>query len=295
MPPAAPPVSLGSPRFRTLDHGGLLITDAWFPPHLVLQTHVHDRTVLAVTLAGRWDSVMDRRPRVSQAGMVLTEPAGENHANHFAGAGAHIVVMQPDPSRIDALAESGRFLERVNHFTAPGALSLARRLSIEIRYPDSATPLAVEGLGLELLAAAARATDSQRRSRPPLWLTRVVDLVHADVLRRFTIGELAAVASVHPAHLAREFRRHRHMSIASYLRRLRLDWATEQLVGSERSAADIAAAAGFADQSHFTRAFRRHTGLPPHGFRRAHGAAACGGGSSKFKVRSSKGRGPFEL
>ena len=101
-------------------------------------------------------------------------------------------------------------------------------------------------------------------------LRRVVDLVHADFLRRFTIAELAAVASVHPAHLAREFRRHHHLSIAAYLRRLRLDWATEQLVGSDRSTADIAAAAGFADQSHFTRAFRRHTGLPPLGFRRAH-------------------------
>ncbi len=265
-----PPVSLGSPRFRTLDHGGLLITDAWFPPNLVLQTHVHDRTVLAVTLSGSWDSVIDRRPRISQAGMVLTEPAGENHANHFAGGGAHVLIMQPDPARIDALADSGRFLERINLFPAPTALALARRLSIEMQYRDSATPLAVEGLGLELLAAAARASGGHRRSLPPLWLKRVVDLVHADFLRRFTIGELAAVASVHPAHLAREFRRHHHMSIATYLRRLRLDWATEQLVGTDRSAADIAAAAGFADQSHFTRAFRRHTGQPPHGFRRAH-------------------------
>ena len=266
----SPPVSLGSPRFRTLELGGLLITDAWFPPGLVLKPHTHDRTVLAVTLAGSWDSVMDRRPRVSQVGMVLTEPAGESHANHFGGGGARVLVMQPDPARIDALADSGRFLERVNHFPAASALGLARRLSVELQYPDSVTPLAVEGLGLELLAAAARSSNGHRRSPPPLWLRRVVDLVHTDVLHRFTVAELAAVAAVHPAHLAREFRRRHRMSIATYLRRLRLDWATEQLVDSDRSAADIAAAAGFADQSHFTRAFRRHTGLPPHGFRQAH-------------------------
>jgi AraC family transcriptional regulator len=251
--------------------GGLLITDAWFPPDLVLKPHTHDRTVLAVTLAGSWDSVIDRRPRVSEVGMVLTEPAGESHANHFAGGGARVLVMQPDPARIEALADSGRFLERVNHFPAATALGLARRLSIEMQYQDSATPLAVEGLGLELLVAAARVCEGRRRSRQPQWLRRVVDLVHTDFLHRFTLAELAAIASVHPAHLAREFRRHHHMSISSYLRRLRLDWASEQLVSSERSAADIAAAAGFADQSHFTRAFRRHTGLPPHGFRQAHG------------------------
>ena len=264
------PVSLGSPRFRTLDQGGLIVTDMWFPPHLVLEAHTHERTVLAVTLAGTWDSVMDRRPRVSQVGMVLTEPAGERHANHFDAGGAHVLVIQPDPARIDADAAPGRFLERINQLRLTEALGIARRISVELEFQDSATPLAVEGLGLELLATAARVSERHRQSQPPLWLRRVADVLHARFLCRLTLADLAAVAGVHPAHLAREFRKHHRMSIAGFVRRLRLEWCAEQLIGSERSLAEIAGDAGFADQSHFTRAFRRHSGLPPHRFRRAH-------------------------
>jgi AraC family transcriptional regulator len=269
----APPVSLGSPRFRTAIQGGLLVTDAWFPPNLVLPFHLHDRTVLAVTLAGRWDSVLDRRPHVSTAGMVLTEPAGERHANHFAATGAHVVVIQPDPARVDDLMPATRFLSRVNHFSAPEALRLARRLSAEIRFPDSATPLAIEGLGCEILAAASREvvrTAGSGRSPSPIWLRRVLDRVHSTYLERLTLRDLATVASVHPAHLAREFRHHYRVSLPTYVRRLRLDWAADRLMRSDLSIAEIAAAAGFADQSHFTRAFHHELGLPPRRFRQAH-------------------------
>ena len=64
----ADPVSFGSTRFLTVDHGGFLVTDAWFSPNLVLQPHLHDRTILAITLSGVWDSLLDRTPRLNRAG-----------------------------------------------------------------------------------------------------------------------------------------------------------------------------------------------------------------------------------
>jgi AraC family transcriptional regulator len=47
---------------------------------------------------------------------------------------------------------------------------------------------------------------------------------------------------------------------------LRLEWAAARL-SEERSLAQIALEAGFADQSHFTRAFRRHFGVTPGRYR----------------------------
>jgi transcriptional regulator GlxA family with amidase domain len=64
------------------------------------------------------------------------------------------------------------------------------------------------------------------------------------------------------------FRRHYGVSIATYLRRLRLDRAAAKLAGSDAPVARIAAEEGFADQSHFTRAFTCHTGVTPARYRR---------------------------
>jgi AraC family transcriptional regulator len=85
------------------------------------------------------------------------------------------------------------------------------------------------------------------------------------------LQQVATEAGVHPAHLARVFRRHHRCTIGSYLRRLRLDAACRQLVSGERPLADIALAAGFADQSHFSRLFRAATGVTPTHYRRSRG------------------------
>jgi transcriptional regulator GlxA family with amidase domain len=58
------------------------------------------------------------------------------------------------------------------------------------------------------------------------------------------------------------------MTLGSYVRGLRLDWVAASLLGSEEGLASLALAAGFADQSHLTRAFKRHTGLTPQAYRR---------------------------
>jgi AraC family transcriptional regulator len=57
--------------------------------------------------------------------------------------------------------------------------------------------------------------------------------------------------------------------MGEYLRRLRIGRAARQLAESETPLAEIALAAGFADQSHFSNVFRRQTGMSPSSFRRS--------------------------
>jgi AraC family transcriptional regulator len=68
--------------------------------------------------------------------------------------------------------------------------------------------------------------------------------------------------------LARTFRRTFGCTVGEYLRRLRIERAAEQLVSGDLPLAEIALAAGFADQSHFSNVFRRRTGVSPSAFRR---------------------------
>jgi AraC family transcriptional regulator len=96
---------------------------------------------------------------------------------------------------------------------------------------------------------------------------RVEELLREGFRERLTLDRLAAEAGVHPAHVARVFRRVRGRSIADYRRELRVQAACSSLADPETTLADVAAATGFADQSHFTRVFKKVTGMTPAAFR----------------------------
>jgi len=274
MTVGAVPVSMGSPRFGTWDAGSALVTLLSFPGRAVLAPHTHERATLAVILAGGFELVLTRRagsglPLACPAGTILTQPAGERHVNRFGAEGARGVVLQPN---LDAAALPGdclRFLETVNHFRDGSIAAAARRLEGEVVSPDGVTPLVVESLVLEMLATASRRRLSSPLDpgRAPRWLATATDYVHDRFRETVRIGEVAAVAGVHPAHLAAVFRRFHRLSVGAYVRRLRVDWAAERLSNTGIPIAVIAAEAGFADQAHLTRWFVRMTGRSPAEFR----------------------------
>jgi AraC family transcriptional regulator len=268
MPRRLEPVHLGSPQFVTREQGPFLLTDAWFPPGLRLPPHEHDRPVVAITLAGGWNSVMRRRSYDCMSASVLIEPAGERHGNQFGSAGGRVVILQPDLNARDSFECAARAFEVPRSSRVAAAPLLAHRLRHELHASDALAPIAVEALCLELLATAGRAASRGDRV-PPAWYARTIDYLHAHAREPMTLAQVAHAAGVHPAHLAREFRRHARTSVAAYVRSLRVEWAAGELARSDRPIAEIAAAAGFADQSHLTRIFRRHIGRTPHAFRTA--------------------------
>ncbi len=128
--------------------------------------------------------------------------------------------------------------------------------------------LALEGITLELLAAASRTPAASGERLPaPRWLRRVRDLLHDSPGTPLRFSDLARKAGVSPTHLARAFRRHFGATPGEYLRRLRVEEAARAIEHGERSLARIAADCGFVDQSHLGRAFRKEKGTTPARYR----------------------------
>lgn len=262
------PVTLGSPRFNRRDVGSLRVTEALFPPRAEIPLHAHERPILAVILDGSWDEAIGGRVHNCLPGCVLIEPAEEKHTNRFHDAGARVLVIEPDPTRQELFEPCTRLLLDAGCFDDWGVASLARRVATEISNPDDLSGLAIEGLTLEMLVYAARRGTRHPNGRgTPAWLRQVRDRLHAEFRHPPRLSELAETAGVHPMHMARAFRHLTGMSVGTYVRGLRLDWSARELANACTPLAEIAHRAGFADQSHFTREFRRYTGLTPRLYR----------------------------
>jgi AraC family transcriptional regulator len=259
---------MGSPVFHSLSLDGFDVVEAWFAPGDHLPRHTHDRACVAVMLDGSFDLRIAGHCLHCPPATVFTEPVAETHANRIGPAGARVVVIQPDPDRIEMHRPFAGFLDRVTHRHDAGVAAQAARLASELNASDDVAPLAAEGLVLEMLVGLARAGRTELR-RPPPWLLRAQELLHERFAEPLRTADIAREVAMHPAHLARVFRQCFRMSMGAYVRRLRLEWVARELAGSDASLAGLALAAGFADQSHFTRAFKRYSGLTPSAYRRS--------------------------
>lgn len=262
---------MGSPRFRTAATSGCAVTDAWFPPRAVLEPHTHERTIFAVMLDGSFESVIGQRRLECTPAAVWTEPREERHANYIGRAGARVLVMQPDPARIDLFGQFGPLTDEVHLLRHAGIAADARRVLAELDIADELSPIAIDSLVLTMMITASRhGLDGRRRHHRalPPWLARAQEILHAQFRARVQLADVAAAVGVQPPHLAHAFRRYFRTTVGEYLRLLRLDWAVEQIATTEAPLAEIALAAGYSDQSHFTRECRRARGFSPGEYRR---------------------------
>jgi len=115
-----------------------------------------------------------------------------------------------------------------------------------------------------MLGIALRLVDRDRPQRA--WVGDVKRLLREGYAGRISLAALGARIGIHPASLSRGFRMDEGVTVGDYLSRVRVQQACRQMTASA-TLAEVAAACGFADQSHLTRVFKSITGSPPGVFR----------------------------
>jgi AraC family transcriptional regulator len=246
------------------DVNGFTLSELRFPPGYVQVAFDPELPYLAFVLDGSLEKSFRRRTMRLDRASGVTMPAGAWHSARFGAEGARIAIVQPR----DASGPVAQCLDRLVELRGRSLSWLAWRLAGELRASDTAAPMAAEGFALELLAATTRETRLERHAgRPQAWLRSAEELLHARRGDRIGLTELADTVGVHPTHLARVFRNHYGISVGEYGRCVRLAWAATELAGCDTSVATIALQAGFADQSHFTRVFKRYVGVTPARYR----------------------------
>lgn len=249
---------------------GFVVREIAHEPGRVLPAHAHAHAALGVVLSGGFTETLGSLTFEAGAWDAVVRPAGAVHSDRIRHSGCRVLVVEVRPDALRRLRALAGILTRLGVFGGAAVAASASRLYAEFKSGDALSEVALPGLCLELLAEVGRRERGAAPSREPLWMAQARAIAGEELAGKLGLSAIARRVGVHPVHLARAFRERHGTTWGAYVRRLRVEEASRRLVETDRPLAEIASVAGFSDPSHFGRLFRRHTGMTPSQFRKAH-------------------------
>jgi len=244
-----------------------------FPCHEPL--HDHDCWEIMIALDGSgWCDVAGRRYPV-EPGMVFLVSPGKTHeyqiplgtlifnimfsADIFSGEGRSLLFEMAEKCAVRCPADE---LERFRG----SLLRLDRELDEQRRGYECLSAAVLTELLVEMARGRWELTDSA--SSAPDELNAAIDYLRRHYRERITLAQLGTFLNRNPAYVGQFFKHHTYQTVNAYIQKLRVTEGQRLLETTDRSVARIADEIGFFDAAHFSRAFRRISGMTPNMWRR---------------------------
>jgi len=231
--------------------------------------HFHTSPAIGVVDSGAMSTYCQGATHILPIGTVFLLNPGEVHAPKSAtenGWGLRVIYLEQEFFR--SRSEDFRFgsPQFVKPFVQDAALA-ASLLKLHRKLEGDADPLNIENdladvftfLGeghVREQANGSAIRDEQNK------ILRVKDYLHCFYWKSISVEDLAEIAQLSRFHLMRTFRREIGLSLHAYWTQIRIE-AAKELLSKGASIVDVASDIGFTDQSHFTRHFKRITGVTP--------------------------------
>lgn len=217
-----------------------------YPPGLVQSKHEHGHAHLSFLLVGSFAEQGDTGEATPIGARHSFKPVGASHAVDYGRYGALIlsVELRDTPERLQA-----------TRGWRPSDLRVSEQARLVLA--GVADPA-------DAVVALLASTDPCEATSPnaaPLWLRRSVGHLMDDPTA--DIGAVAADAGVHRVHLSRECQRHFGLSPTHIRLHAKLNRALHLMIDQGARPCEAAVGAGFADQSHWTRASQAMAGISP--------------------------------
>jgi AraC family transcriptional regulator len=249
--------------------GDLVLAEVVYAAGQRIPRHVHPHARFVLVKEGSLTELRAGESRTFGSSTLLFRAAEEPHAYVVSKSGATCLVADVDDGWFVRARQHAELLTQSTSFRGGFILHLAHRLYGEFRLRDEVSRLMIESLMLGILAEASRSVARQADRPAPDWLVHARAVVDRHFAESLPLAAVARRVGVHPVHLARSFRRVYQTTFGAYVRQTRIEFARMALAAPDASLSAIAAAAGFCDQSHFSRCFKRYTGLTPAEYRLA--------------------------
>jgi AraC-like DNA-binding protein len=232
--------------------------------------HSHEQFGFGLIERGAQRSMSGRGVVEAEAGDLITVNPGEVHDGAPLGAaGRAWRMLYLDPALIaETACDANEGKTRTCEFVRPVLRNDALTNAFRTLYGALTAPQGAEA-GLRRDEALALLVDRLIRERPleplpavPATIRHAQELLDDNPTVPVTLAELARASGLSRFQVVRGFSRAFGLTPHAYLVQRRIDLA-RQLIARGAALSDVAAASGFADQSHMTRHFVRRFGFPP--------------------------------
>lgn len=226
---------------RVVDLGGARVPE-----------HAHDWPVLSIFVLGGYLNQTEFGPRVIDGPSAVLYRAGSVHLNTALSAGFEQIEIEFDPDWLGRISVPST---AVSHWIGGHAGFMARSLA---QYCSGAIDAA------SMRAAICQFMRKVRSAREPAlapWVDVVSQRLREDTsLKAY---ELARKVGLHPSWLGSAYKQATGEGLAEAAARFRIERASRLLRETDQPYACVALEAGFCDQSHMNRSFRRILGRLP--------------------------------
>lgn len=231
--------------------------------------HFHPAAAVGVVETGAMRTYFEGATYLAPAGTILLFNPGDVHAPQpVSPNGWSFRMFYLEPSYLQETPdffELGKSLTFGKPFIENAALS-AMLGRMHRCFEVDAGPLDVEARLASALAHMAEPSLSMVIQKHPDSgqgkIDRAREYLRAYCHRNITLKMLSVAAGLSPYHLVRSFRKRVGITPHAYLMQARIE-RSRILLRAGTSISDVALQTGFTDQSHFTRQFKKFTGVTP--------------------------------
>jgi AraC-like DNA-binding protein len=257
--------------WRDDDLEGLEILHASYVTHTFAR-HTHETFAIGLIEAGVGAFASRGTTHIARASNIFIIHPDEVHDGYAAAQnGCAYRMLYPDPALFQRFGPEARRPSHALPFFSRTVIEdedlrgLLLALHLLLKQPsdrlarETALSLA---LGYLLITHAASPSSLPTVNREPRAIAWVKDYLHACYAQPVSLEQLAIMVQLHPFSLIRAFRAQTGLPPHAYLTQVRISHA-KRLLREGKPVALVALETGFADQSHLTRHFKQHVGVPP--------------------------------
>lgn len=243
---------------------GFVVTKSSYKEALCSDWHQHENIYMTLILKGGSKEKRKKMEIDCSPGMLLSYSKQETHKNinyQRNSKNLHIEFADFWLKKFDITASNFVGQSQINN----PLLKCQLINSIgELQSADKQTELNLE---TALLAAISVIPVARNNNDSPEWVEKLYQLLHDETEADWDLSKLSQKINVHPVTISKYFPKYFKVNIGDYIRMIKIEKSMPLLSKKSISLENVALQSGFVDNAHYTRMFKKYTGITPSGYR----------------------------